>query len=111
MIHIIVATISEARPFIVFYKLKKKSRIKEFDIYENSKKNLSLTISGIGKLSAAIATCYTFVEYEKKRNQIWLNFGITNPPNSAKNDPKPYGIFDRVLDRIVKDRGSIWAQF
>ncbi len=111
MIHIIVATISEARPFIVFYKLKKKSRIKEFDIYENSKKNLSLTISGIGKLSAAIATCYTFVEYEKKRNQIWLNFGlagtkdlkigelaIVNKVEDASSKYKFYPYFFRDLE-------------
>ena len=115
MIHIIIATISEAKPFITFYKLKKKNRIKEFDIYENPRKNLSLTITGIGKLSTAIAMAYTFVEYEKKRNQIWLNFGLAGTKNlkigelavvnkvedeSSKFKFYPYFFRDFKLNRI-----------
>ena len=76
MLHIIVATSSEAKPLINFYKLKKNNRISEFQIFENNKIDISLTISGIGKISSALATCFTFFIFGKKKNNLWLNFGL-----------------------------------
>ena len=76
MIHIIVATYSEARPVILFYKLKRLVRINEFHIFENQKLNISLTISGIGNIMSGAATSYTYCEYKKIKNHIWINFGL-----------------------------------
>ena len=76
MLHIIVATNSEAKPLINFYKLKKIIRISEFEIFENKKIDISLTISGIGKISSALATCFTFFIFGQKKNNLWLNFGM-----------------------------------
>tara|TARA_Y100000589_G_scaffold321629_1_gene353308 strand:+ start:1735 stop:2538 length:804 start_codon:yes stop_codon:yes gene_type:complete len=76
MLHIIVATFSEANPIINYYKLKKNIRVSEFEIYENTRKKISLTISGVGKISSAIATCFTFFKYGQKKNSLWLNFGL-----------------------------------
>ena len=76
MIHIIVATYSEAKPLILFYKLKRIIRINEFHIFENQKLNISLTISGVGNIMSGAATSFTYCEYKKVKNHIWINFGI-----------------------------------
>jgi len=76
VIHIIVATYSEARPVILFYKLKRVITINEFHIFENQKLNISLTISGIGNIMSGAATSFTYCEYQKVKNHIWINFGL-----------------------------------
>ena len=76
MIHFIVATHPEAKPFIDFFKLKKRLEVTEFEIYKNTKKNISLTISGIGKYFSAISVTHTFFEFGAIKNNIWINFGL-----------------------------------
>ena len=58
MIHFIVATNSEARPLIDLFKLKKKKDFKQTLIYANQQ--ISLTITGIGKINAAIGVTETY---------------------------------------------------
>ncbi len=79
MIHFIVATIKEARPLIDFYKLKKNNNSCEFQIFQNN--NISLTVSKIGKVSSALSVSHTFFELGKKKNQIWINFGLAGIKN------------------------------
>ncbi len=74
MIHFIVATNSEARPLIDLFKLKKIKDLKHIFIYANQ--NISLTISGIGKVNAAIGVTDTYYYYNKKNNNIWINIGL-----------------------------------
>jgi len=81
VIHLIIATNAEARPLIDYYKLKKKSEFNEFQIYSNNKKELSITICGIGKVSAAISVTHTYYEFGCQKNQIWINFGLAGHKN------------------------------
>ena len=64
MIHFVVATNSEARPLIDLFRLKKK-QLKQTFIYANQK--ISLTISGIGKINAAIGVTETYFHYNQKK--------------------------------------------
>ena len=74
MIHFVVATNSEARPLIDLFKLKKIKDLKQTFIYTNQ--NISLTISGIGKVNAAIGVTQTYYYYNQKNNNIWINIGL-----------------------------------
>jgi len=79
VIHFIVATTTEARPLIDFFKLKKKDSISNFIFFVND--DVSLTISGIGKLNSAMSVAHTFYEFNKIKNNIWINFGISGHIN------------------------------
>jgi len=79
VIHFIVATNFEARPLIDFFKLKKKIHIEEFQIFNNEE--ISLTVSGIGKIFSALAVAHTYFQFGKKKNQIWINFGLAGHKN------------------------------
>ena len=74
MIHFVVATDSEARPIIDLFKLKKIKDLKQAFIYANQ--NISLIISGIGKVNAAIGVTQTYYYYNQKNNNIWINIGL-----------------------------------
>ena len=79
MIHFIVATTSEARPLIDFFRLRKKESISNFIFFFND--NISLTISGIGKINAAMSVAHTYYEFNKIKNNVWINFGIAGHIN------------------------------
>ena len=83
MIHLIVATNSEARPLIDLFKLKKKKLKKNF-IYENQ--SISLTITGIGKVNAAIGVTQTYFFYNQKSDNIWINIGLAGHKNLKVGD-------------------------
>ena len=74
MIHFVVATNSEARPLIDLFKLKKIKGLKQSFIYSNQQ--ISLTISGIGKVNAAIGVTQTYYYYNQKNDNIWINIGL-----------------------------------
>ena len=74
MIHIIVATDFEAKPLIQNFDLKKIFPSKSFDIFSNG--NISLTVTGIGKINAALGVAYTFFMFKKQYNNIWINIGF-----------------------------------
>lgn len=75
MIHIIVATFSEANFFIDYLNLKKINSVKEFPTFFND--SFSLTVSGIGKINSSISVCHTFYEFGKIKNNCWLNIGLS----------------------------------
>ena len=75
MLHLLTATHTEAKPLIHTFKLKKKD-FNEFHIYINKNKNISLTITGIGKINSSAATSYTAIIFNHCKNNVWLNIGI-----------------------------------
>ena len=75
MLHLLIATLTEAKPLINTFKLKKKN-FHEFHIYINKNKNISLTITGIGKINSSAATSYTAMIFNRCKNNVWLNIGI-----------------------------------
>ncbi len=94
MIHLIVATHYEARPLIKIFNLKKiNSNLK---IYENNE--VSLTISGIGKINSAVSVVQTFYEFKKKYDNIWINIGLAGH--------RSLEIGDISLVNKIKDKSS-----
>lgn len=75
MLHLLIATHTEAKPLIDNFKLKKK-KFDEFSIYWSKNKNISLTITGIGKVNSASSVSYTASIFNFEKNNIWLNIGI-----------------------------------
>ena len=69
MTGIVCAYLKEAKPLIKYFNLKKINE--KFNIYENE--NISLIISGQGRLNSAIAT--TYLLSRRKISNI-INFGI-----------------------------------
>lgn len=72
MIHFIVATYYEARPLIEIFNLNKIQT--NLNLYKNDE--VSLTISGIGKVNCAVSVAQTFYEFKKSYNNIWINVGL-----------------------------------
>lgn len=75
MIHLICALQCEANPLIQHYRLKKLETPQPFPVYQNNEGNLSITITGIGKLNAAAATAYTHGLLNTLKSDGWLNIG------------------------------------
>ncbi len=74
MIHFIVATQPEAQPIIDIFKLRKIQNSNILPIYNS--KNISLTITGIGKVNSAIGVTQTHYEITQQKNDIWINIGL-----------------------------------
>ncbi len=79
MIHFVTATISEARPLIEEYKLKKDINSNNFQLFCSEK--YSLIVSGIGKINSALSVSHTFFKLNQKLNNIWINIGIAGHIN------------------------------
>lgn len=75
-LHIIAALKCEAKPLIAHYQLKKCADSPFFPIYLNQNKQISLTISGIGKINAAAATAFTHAFLHTDDRALWSNIGI-----------------------------------
>ncbi len=93
MINLVVALIHEARPLIDHYKMIKLKGNHPFTLYTCAE--LTLIISGIGKLSAAAATGYLQSYTFNKGPVAWLNFGIAG---HSQRDIGQEFIAHRVLD-------------
>lgn len=103
MLNYVVATFSEAKPIIDFFKLKKRDQINEFQIYDNYQKSLSLIISGIGKINSASAV--TFLELKSKnKNNIWINIGIAG----GKLNVGELSIINKIIDNSTN---KAWYPF
>jgi len=76
MIHFICALKCEARSLIVHYRLKHCTDSESFPLYISPDKQISLTISGVGKINAAAATAFTHAFLHTEKQDIWLNVGI-----------------------------------
>ena len=76
MIHFICALKCEARSLIKHYRLKHRADSEFFPLYISADKQISLTISGIGKVNAAAATAFTHAFLLTGKQDVWLNVGI-----------------------------------
>ncbi len=76
MIHFICALKCEARSLIAHYRLKHRADSEAFPLYTSPDKQISLTISGIGKVNAAAATAFTHAFLLTGKQDVWLNVGI-----------------------------------
>jgi hypothetical protein len=73
-IHLIIALECEAKPIIQYYGLKRCMDETAYSVFR--KHNITLTISGVGKLAAAGAVAYTQGRYGNNQPAIWLNIGV-----------------------------------
>ena len=76
MIHYICALKCEARSLIAHYRLKHCTDSESFPLYISPDKQMSLTISGVGKINAAAATAFTHAFLHTEKQDIWLNVGV-----------------------------------
>ena len=83
MIHFICALKSEAQAIIKYFELTHLQGNEPYHIYLNKNKQISLTLSGIGKIAAAAATAFTFSRLQCGQDEIWLNLGIAGHKNHA----------------------------
>ena len=73
-LRLIIALPCEAKPLIKHYGLKRCVDESAYSMFRNQQ--MTLTISGVGKLAAAGAVAYTQGRYGSTRNTVWLNIGI-----------------------------------
>ncbi|MEE9552637.1 MAG: hypothetical protein V3V89_06275, partial [Gammaproteobacteria bacterium] len=76
MIHLICALKCEAKPLIQHYHLRHFDNAEGFVIYSNNETNISLTITGPGKVNAATGVSYVHSLWNNRRCDGWLNIGI-----------------------------------
>lgn len=76
MIHFICALKCEAVPLLDYFKLKYQCGDGLFNNYINDDSQMSLTVTGIGKINAAAATMHTINCFQARKNDVWLNVGV-----------------------------------
>jgi len=76
MIHFVCALRCEADPIIRHYGLRHAAEPGLFSIYLDRAGQVSLTLTGIGKLASAAATVYTHCMLGGRQQDVWLNVGI-----------------------------------
>ena len=74
MINLVVALPAEARPLLDFYRLGEKTTIGTFRVHQHA--DMSLIISGPGKVAAAAATALLASRNSPGKQAAWLNIGI-----------------------------------
>lgn len=98
MLHIICALAAEAKPLIEAYELKYLGDDFLFPIYADRANNVTLTVSGMGKLSAAAATAYSYSTLDARPNDIWINIGL--------GGHESLNIGEIVLANSIRDKSS-----
>jgi adenosylhomocysteine nucleosidase len=86
MIHIFCALPCEAQPLIQHFKLTKLKRFNLFRVYHSEDKQISLTITGVGKLNAASAVSYHHACFNTSTSDIWLNIGVAGHKDLSIGD-------------------------
>ena len=79
MIFIVVAMFCEAKPLIRHYGLKARMPMGRFRVYESE--DVSLVISGVGKVASAAAVAYLYALYGEIKGAVWLNIGLAGHKN------------------------------
>lgn len=74
MLYLITALYAEAKPMIVHFSLKKNHHYIHSTVYENEQ--ITLLITGVGKLSAAIALTELLTQKPPAKHDIVCNIGI-----------------------------------
>ncbi len=99
MIHMILALRCEAYPLITHYRLKKAGNAHAFPIYLDQAQQISLTITGVGKINAAAATAFTHAFLSPDTPSIWLNVGIAGCQNLAIGN---LAIAHKIIDHATQ---------
>lgn len=79
MIFICTSMYCEAQPFIHQLNLKKDSESYKFEIFKNEE--ITLIITGIGKVKSAVAVTYLFSKYEPVTSDLFINVGVCGTEN------------------------------
>ncbi len=82
--HLIVALSCEARPLIKHYGLKRCFEDSAYPLFRNEE--MTLTVSGVGKLAAAGAVAYTQGRYGYQQTAMWLNIGVAGQATLETGD-------------------------
>lgn len=95
MLHFVVALPAEAKPLIEHYGLVRHTG-GAFPVYENE--NITLIVSGIGKVAAAAATGYLQAQTGNHSCTAWLNIGIVGHNRRAIGDGV---LVHKITDQIT----------
>ena len=99
MLHFVIATYTEAVPIIKYYKLKQINRITPFNIFVDKNSDVSLIISGIGKVASSSAVSFLYCIFKQKKNSIWINIGIAG---FGKGKIGEIFLVNKITDHITK---------
>ncbi|MGH8119541.1 MAG: hypothetical protein ACRESK_02895, partial [Gammaproteobacteria bacterium] len=88
----------EVRPLVECHHLRHLARSGLFQCYINKKGDLSLTVSGAGKINAATAVCHTHALFHSLPGDAWLNIGIAGHASLAIGQP--------ALAHRIEDAGN-----
>jgi hypothetical protein len=83
LFHLFCALPCEAEPLIQHFKLTELKQFDLFRLYQSKDGNISLTITGIGKLNAASAVSYHHACLNTSVDNIWLNIGAAGHESMA----------------------------
>jgi len=99
MIHIFCALACEAQPIIQNFKLTELKQFDLFRIYQTKDKEISLIISGIGKLNAASAVSYHHACMNTLAGDIWINIGVAGHKNISIGEAR---LVNKIFDEQTK---------
>jgi len=103
MTHIITALHAEAKPLISHFKLSRVDGSNIFEAYANPTQTITLSISGIGKLSSAAAVIHAINIFPSSNIRSWLNIGIAGHKSLDIGTP--------VIANKIIDKGSKQSWF
>lgn len=95
MVFIVTALMLEASPLIEYYNLKKDMNINNYQVYKNE--DITLIISGVGKIKAAMAAVYLLSTFKGKKEDILINVGFCGTKSLKYNLGEPI-IINKVKD-------------
>jgi len=98
MLHLICALKSESRPLVNHFNLEHRGGGEIFGCYCNENNEISLTITGVGKVNAAAGIMYAASRFEIKDNDVWLNIGVAGHGTLPVGTP--------ILAHRITDAGS-----
>ena len=99
MLHFVIATYIEALPIIKYYKLKQINKISPFNIFVNKNSDISLIISGIGKVASSSAVSFLYCLFKQKKDSIWINLGIAGYGKAKIGE---IFLINKISDHITK---------
>lgn len=76
MLLLVCAHLSEAKPLIFHFGLKKNTNAQLFPVYHNPDEDIALTLTGTGKTAAAAACMHLAHTLPASANDAWINIGI-----------------------------------
>ena len=102
MFHIFCALPCEAEPLIQHFKLTELKQFELFRIYQSKDKQISLTITGVGKINAASAICYHHACINTHPADGWLNIGVAGHKNIPVGEVR---LINKITDH---QNGACW---